>query len=104
MNRTKLSFVLFLLFLFILPASSVHAQSRKRLRELEKVGQEQQGDEESAKNEAMERHLSIQSKQTRKEMKKYAKQSKRVNKNQRQPFFSRVFQKRSGRVRKRQRQ
>ncbi|GEM_PF-798690 len=101
MPGTKLSFVLFILLAFQLSFLSTQAQSKKRLRELEKVKQEQQGDEEAAKKEAKERHLSIQSKQTLKEMKKYERQSKRVNKNQRGSFWSRKFGNRSGRVRKR---
>ena len=102
MPGTKLSFVLFISFVFVLSLSEASAQSRQRLRELEKTKQEQRAEEQAAIDAAKKRHQSIQTKQTRKEMKKYERQSRRVNKNQRQPFWKRWFgRSKQGRVRKR---
>jgi hypothetical protein len=67
------------------------AQSRKRLKELEKTEERQQEEASAAEEEGRQRHMDIQSKQTRKEMKRYRKQSKRYNKNRREPFYKRWF-------------
>ncbi|GAB4383473.1 MAG: hypothetical protein Kow0075_15600 [Salibacteraceae bacterium] len=84
--------MLFALFI----TEGLQAQSRIRLRELEKMQETHEQDEEQAREEARKRHLSIQSKQTLREMKRYEKMSKRHNKNKR-PLFTR---KRKSRKRK----
>ncbi|GAB5539580.1 MAG: hypothetical protein Salg2KO_16830 [Salibacteraceae bacterium] len=66
--------------------NSADAQSRKRLRELEKMEESHEVDEAQAQEEGRARHMSIQSKRTRKEMKRYKKLNKRYNKN-RKPLF-----------------
>jgi hypothetical protein len=70
-----------------------NAQSRKRLRELDQMEKSHEEEEAAAEEEAKARHLSIQSKQTKKEMKRYKKMSKRVNTNRRDPFYKRWLRK-----------
>lgn len=76
------------MFLFLITQGN--AQSRKRLRELEKMEQSHQVDEAAAEAEARQRHMDIQSKQTKKEMKRYKKMSKRYNNNKREPILKRT--------------
>ena len=64
-------FLAILVLTTVLGQSVCNAQSRKRLRELEKMEEQHEVDEDEARNEAKSRHMSIQSKQTRKEMKRY---------------------------------
>jgi hypothetical protein len=80
-----------ILTLVLLSAYDSEAQSRKRLRELDQMEKGHEAEEESAEAEAKQRHLDIQSKQTRKEMKNYQKMSKRYNTNRREPFYKKWF-------------
>lgn len=59
------------------------SQSRKRLRELDKMEKSHETEEETNNEEGKKRHESIQSKQTRKEMKHYRKLNKNYNNNRR---------------------
>lgn len=94
MKRSKLLRIALVTIVLMIGGNEVaHAQSRQRLRELEKKEQERQAEADAKENEAMERHLSIQSKRTRKEMKRYKKQSKRYNRNRKEPFFKKWFRK-----------
>ena len=77
--------------MFAMIPDQAGAQSRKRLKELEKTEERQQEEAQAAEEEGRNRHMDIQSKQTRKEMKRYRKQSKRYNKNKREPFYKRWF-------------
>lgn len=90
---TNLHFKTFLILLIVVLMSvgEANAQSRKRLKELERVEQDRNAEEQSKSDEAKKRHLDIQSKQTKKEMKKYKKMSKRHNTNRREPFFKKWF-------------
>lgn len=86
MTNLKLTTVLFILIGVLSFPSKSEAQSRKRLKELEKVEESQEAEKENAGDEGAERHMSIQSKRTRKEMKRYKKLNKNYNKNRR-PLF-----------------
>ena len=90
---TNLHFKTFLLIvsLLLFNLSEGAAQSKKRLKELERVEQDRNAEEASKSDEAKKRHRDIQSKQTRKEMKKYKKMSKRHNTNRKEPFFKKWF-------------
>lgn len=74
---------------FLTTATSAHTQSRKRLRELEKVEEKHEEDAEADNSEALARHMNIQSKSTKKEMKRYKKLSKQHNTNRR-PLFNKA--------------
>jgi Flp pilus assembly protein TadB len=94
-KKTNLLRIAFLMLMVaLLNVQPAEAQSKKRLRELENKEQERQAEEAAAEREAQERHLSIQSKQTRKEMKRYKKMSKRVNNNRKESFVKRWFRRR----------
>ena len=90
---TNLHFKTFLLIvsLLLFNLSEGTAQSKKRLKELERVEQDRNAEEASKSDEAKKRHKDIQSKQTLKEMKKYKKMSKNNNNNRREPFFKKWF-------------
>ena len=90
MTNLKLTGVLFILIGLLSLPSNAEAQSRKRLRELEKVGESQEAEKEDAGEEGKARHMSIQSKRTRKEMKRYKKMNKNYNKN-RKPLFRKRY-------------
>ena len=93
MKRTNLHVSIGILAIIVITAipTKVEAQSRKRLKELERTEQQRAAEDDAAANEAKQRHLDIQSKQTRKEMKRYEKMSKRHNTNRREPFFKKWF-------------
>lgn len=78
--------------LLIATTTEALAQSRhvrKRERELAGKKEDRAADQAAAEKEGRERHLSIQSKQTRKEMKANAKRSRRYNDNKRNLFRKR---------------
>jgi len=81
---------LFLVISLAFPLTT-EAQSRKRLKELEKTEERQQSEQMAAEEEARQRHMDIQSKQTKKEMKRYKKMSKRHNNNRKEPFYKKWF-------------
>jgi Ni/Co efflux regulator RcnB len=83
---------LLVLLISFLAVNSIEAQSRQRLRELENKEQDRQAEQQAAEEEGRQRHKDIQSKQTRKEMKRYEKQSKRYNNNRKEPFWKKWFQ------------
>ena len=96
MKSIKIRHVIALAILLFALDSAVVAQSRhvkQREKELGQKEEDRAAEQEAADAEAKERFMSIQSKSTRKEMKRYKKMSKRVNKNRRDPFFTRVFRK-----------
>jgi len=82
---------LLVLLISFLAVNSIEAQSRQRLRELENKEQDRQAEQQAAEEEGRQRHKDIQSKQTRKEMKRYEKQSKRYNNNRKEPFWKKWF-------------
>ncbi|MEZ4720559.1 MAG: hypothetical protein R2813_01625 [Flavobacteriales bacterium] len=84
---TNLHLTMALTFLILFSTVGASAQSRKRLRELEKMEKSHEEEADADNSEAIERHLSIQTKKTRKEMKRYKKLSKQYNNNKR-PLFS----------------
>ncbi|NQV53460.1 MAG: hypothetical protein HQ500_09775 [Flavobacteriales bacterium] len=79
------------LLISLLAVNTVEAQSRQRLKELENTEQDRQAEEQAAEEEGRQRHMDLQSKQTRKEMKGYQKQSKRYNNNRKEPFWKKWF-------------
>lgn len=81
------------LSLFVLPDNG-YAQSRKRLKELEKMEAEHEAEADEGNEAGIKRHMDIQSKRTRKEMKKMKKRSDRYNNNKRTPFWKRWKRKR----------
>jgi len=76
-------------FIFFFLPNNVQAQSRKRLRELDKKEAQQNAEEDASNEAAKKRHLEIQSKSTRKEMRRLKKMSQRHNTNRRAPFWKR---------------
>ena len=97
MRRIKIRHVLPLAILLFTLDSAVVAQSRhvkQREKELGQKEDDRAAEQSAADDEAKERFMSLQSKSTQKEMKRYKKRSKRVNKNRREPFFKRIFRKR----------
>lgn len=88
-NAIQKVFLIVVVLSFAAPITS-QAQSRKRLKELEKMEETHEVDEKAASKEDKKRHMSIQSKNTRKEMKRYQKMNKRHNKNRKPLFRKRV--------------
>lgn len=82
----RVVFVSFIFLGLMLSNLDSKAQSRKRLRELEKMEESHEAEEETSNAEGIARHMSIQTKKTRKEMKRYKKLNKQYNKNKR-PLF-----------------
>lgn len=91
MTNLIIRIVLFLVFTTALGVQNSEAQSRKRLKELEKTEERQQDEQAAAQEEGRQRHMDIQSKRTKKEMKRNKRRSKRYNKNRREPFWKRWF-------------
>ena len=77
-------------FLLFLLNDSVLAQSRQRLRELEKKEQQRNEEEQQSNEAGKKRHYNIQSKSTKKEMKRLKKISRRHNTNRKAPFWKRM--------------
>lgn len=88
MTNLRVNAVLFSLIVCMAFPNLTEAQSRKRLRELEETKENQEAEAQAAEDAGRERHLDIQSKQTRKEMRRYRKLSKQYN-NNRKPLFNR---------------
>tara|TARA_B110000046_G_scaffold16866_1_gene16088 strand:- start:6 stop:296 length:291 start_codon:yes stop_codon:yes gene_type:complete len=86
--NSNLLYKVFLLGVILVLAFPINgeAQSRKRLRELEKMEDTHEEDEDQMNEEGKKQHMSIQSKSTRKQMKRYQRMNKRHNKN-RKPLF-----------------
>jgi len=76
-------------FIFFFLPNNVQAQSRKRLRELDNKEAQRNAEEEAANKAALKKHMDIQSKSTRKEMRRLKKMSQRHNTNRRAPFWKR---------------
>lgn len=96
MTNLRVRNVLFGVLVFILPMASA-AQSRhvrEREKELGQKEAERQAEQQAADEEARERHERIQTKQTRKEMKRYRKLSKQYNNNKKPLFSKGMFRKR----------
>lgn len=93
MTNLRFTGILFIAIFVFIGINEVNAQSRKRLRELEKTEQSRADEERAATEAAKKRHMDIQSKQTRKEMKQYRKKNKRLNNNRREPFYKKWFRK-----------
>jgi hypothetical protein len=89
MTNLQVPAIILTLVLVFCNHSDGFGQSRKRLRELEKMEQSHEAEEDTNNEEGKKRHESIQSKQTRKEMKRYLKLNKNYN-NNRRTFSSRI--------------
>jgi hypothetical protein len=85
-TNLRVVLISFVLFCLMVCGFDSNAQSRKRLRELEKMEESHETEEETSNAEGIARHMSIQHKKTRKEMKRYKKLNKQYNNNKR-PLF-----------------
>ena len=89
-TRTILSLFFVLLF------TGIYAQEeprsvKKRKEQLEKQEDTKKKMAEEAHQEGIEKHMKIQTKETRKRMKKNKKKSKRINNNRQEFFLKRWF-------------
>lgn len=82
----------------ILFALSAYSQETKMVKNRKKILEKQEVEKKKAEEEAMEegrkRHMNIQSKSTKKRMKKNLKKSEAVNRKrggQKKSFFARIF-------------
>jgi hypothetical protein len=89
MTNLTVRALLFAFFIFFFLPNNGQAQSRKRLRELDKKEAQRNAEEEASNDAAKKRHLDIQSKSTRKEMRRLKKMSERHNTNRRAPIWKR---------------
>ncbi len=97
MRFKKILFIAITALGFNLVSNDVYAQEgesiKKQEKRLEKKKEEREKGNEKAKQEGIDRHESIQDKETRKRMKKNKKKANRYNSGKKEPFYKRWFKK-----------
>ena len=85
-----------LLLCFLLPLFSLAQDEspavKKRKKQLEKQEMAKRKESEQTRNEALEKHMRIQTKEVQKRMKKNKKKSNRINNNRKKFFLIRWFE------------
>ncbi len=93
---TKLFNFLIIFMLLALPLSSC-AQKQKSVKKMQQEHFDRQAEQKkaagAANDKALERHKKIQTKETKKRMKRTEKKSGRVKVNRKEPFLKRWFRK-----------
>lgn len=97
MKFKKILFISLTVIACNLLSNNIYAQEgesiKKQEKRLEKKKEERDKGNEKAKQEGIDRHESIQDKETRKRMKKNKKKANRYNSGKKEPFYKRWFKK-----------
>lgn len=97
MKLKKILLLFVTVIAFNLLSNNSYAQEgesiKKQEKRLEKKKEEREKGNEKAKQEGLDRHESIQDKETRKRMKKNKKKANRYNGGKKEPFYKRWFRK-----------